>query len=163
MYWYAISTKPHQEYVAEANLRRMGVETFCPQIKEERIFRRKMQSTLAPLFPGYLFAKFSLDQQYRAIVYARGVRRVVAFGSEPAVVDECLIEAIKGRLYEGHIVIQRSQFLPGQPMRIEKGPLQGLQGVFEREMPGYQRAVVLLRALSYQARVVIDLQSIVNL
>ena len=163
MHWYAISTKPHREYVAEANIHRLGVETFCPQIKQDRIIRRKMQSTIAPLFPGYLFAQFSIDQQYRAIGYARGVRRVVAFGSEPAIVDESLIEAIKCRLQEGYIVITGPQLLPGQTVRIENGPLQGFQGIFEREIPGHQRAVILLKALSYQARVVIDLQSVVNL
>ena len=160
MHWYAISTRPHRESVAEANLRRLGVETFCPQIKQDRIIRRKMQPAIAPLFPGYLFAQFSIDKQYRAIEYARGVRRVVAFGSEPAIVDESLIETIRCRLEDGYIVIPGSQLLPGQNVRIENGPLQGFQGIFEREIPGYQRAVILLNALSYQARVVIDLQSL---
>lgn len=163
MYWYAISAKPHQEKVAENNLQQLGVETFSPQVRQNRIIRRKMQSTLSPLFPGYLFARFSLDQQYRAILYARGVRRVVAFGPKPAIVDESLIESIKSRLHEGYIPLPGIQFLPGQPVRIENGPFHGLQAIFEREMPGYQRAVILLRALSYQARVVVDLKSIVNL
>jgi transcriptional antiterminator RfaH len=163
MHWYAISTKPHQEYVAEANLHRLGVETFCPQIKQDRIIRRKMQATIAPLFPGYLFAQFSLDQQYRSIVYARGVRRVVAFGSEPAIVDEGLIDTIKSRLTGDYIHLPQTQFKPGQHVRIQDGPLHGIEAIFERGLPGPQRAVILLKTLSYQARVVVDQRAIVNL
>jgi len=54
-------------------------------------------------------------------------------------------------------------FRPGQAVRIQEGPLHGLEAIFEREMPSYQRAVLLLRALSYQARVVVDIADIVNL
>lgn len=163
MHWYAISTKPHQEYVAEANLQRLGVETFCPQIRQDRIIRRKMQATVAPLFPGYLFAQFSLDQQYRAIVYARGVRRVVAFGSEPAIVDEGLIDTIKSRMTNEYIQLPDTQFMPGQPVRVQDGPLHGIEAVFQRGLPGSQRAVILLKTLAYQARAVVDQRAIVNL
>jgi len=59
--------------------------------------------------------------------------------------------------------VPTSTFRPGQVVRIQEGPLHGLEAIFEREMPGYQRAVLLLRALSYQARVVVDMAHIVNL
>jgi transcriptional antiterminator RfaH len=53
-------------------------------------------------------------------------------------------------------------FLSGQPVRIQQGPLHGFEAVFEREMKGEQRAVLLLKALFYQARLVVDLQNIAN-
>lgn len=163
MQWYAINTKPHQEYVAEANLHRLGVKTFCPQIRQDRMIRRKMQMTMSPLFPGYLFAQFSVDRQYRSIVYARGVRRVVAFGSEPAIVDEGLIDTIKSRMTDEYIHLPDAQFMPGQPVRIQDGPMHGIEAVFQRGLPGSQRAVILLRTLAYQASVVVDQKAIVNL
>jgi len=163
MYWYAISTKPHQDDLAELNLRRMGVETFNPQVKQHKIIRRKKRVCTSPLFPGYLFAKFSMGQHYRNVLYTRGVRRVVAFGEQPAIVDEALIEAIKCRLCEGFFATSESHFMPGQVVRIQEGPLRGLEAIFEKQMTGPQRAVLLLRALSYQARVVMDLGDIVNL
>lgn len=163
MQWYAINTKPHQEYVVVANLHRLGVKTFCPQIRQDRMIRRKMQTAMSPLFPGYLFAQFSIDRQYRSIVYARGVRRVVAFGSEPAIVDEGLIDIIKSRMTDEYIHLPDAQFMPGQPVRIQDGPMHGIEAVFQRGLPGSQRAVILLRTLAYQARVVVDLKAIVNL
>lgn len=161
-HWYAINTKPHQEVVAETSLRQLGVETFCPFLKEGRMIRRKFQEAMSPLFPGYLFAKFSLENGYRGILYARGVKRVVAFGPSPAPVEEGMINGIRARLDNG-VLILGSRFSHGQAVRIHDGLLHGLEAVFEREMKGTQRAVLLLNALSYQARIVVNLRSIVNL
>lgn len=88
---------------------------------------------------------------------------MISFGSMPAIVDESLIEAIKSRLQDGYFTLSNAEFKPGQLVRIQEGPLHGLEAVFEKEMTGSQRAVLLLRALSYQARVVVDLGQIVIL
>lgn len=163
MHWYAVSTKPHQEHQAELNLRRLGIETFCPLLKHRKVIRRKSQIVVGPLFPGYLFTRLNLDDQYRAVTYARGVRKLVAFGSSPAVVDEELIEAIKSRVGDGYATVSTHSFTPGQVVRIREGPLCGLEAIFEREMSAHQRAVLLLRALCYQARVVVPLEQVANI
>jgi transcriptional antiterminator RfaH len=160
--WYAINSKPHQELLAESSLKMLGVETLCPLSKETKVIRRKIRKSTSPLFPGYLFARFDIDRCFRGVLYARGVKRVVAFGSEPAVVDDEMIEGIRSRLMDDCVVRPGPSFLPGQPVRIQQGPLHGFEAVFEREMKGEQRAVLLLKALFYQARLVVDLQNIVN-
>lgn len=162
MHWYAVRTKPHQESVAETNLLRQGIETFYPRLQERRLIRRKLRTVSAPLFPGYLFAKFDAAKDYRSVLYSRGVRDVVAFGPSPAIVDESMIDAIRIRLSDDNVLPPPPLFKPGQPVLIQEGPLHGLEAIFERAMPGYQRAVLLLKALSYQARVVVDLKCIVN-
>ena len=163
MYWYAVSTKPHHERRAELNLQRLGVETFNPQFKESKVIRRVRRVVTVPLFPGYLFVKVDLDNQFRAVSYAKGVRRIVTFGLTPAKVDEELIEAIKGRLSSGEMITPVRVLKAGQTVKIQDGPLGGLHAVFEREMTGQQRAVLLLRTLAYQARIVVPLEQVVNL
>jgi transcriptional antiterminator RfaH len=163
MHWYAVNTKRHQEAQAESSLRRLGVETFYPQLRQERLIRRKRQLTICSLFPGYLFARFNFETYQRAVSYARGVRRVVVFGMTPAVVDEDIIQSIQGRLDDGYITIPTPIFTPGQVVRINEGPLQGLEAIFEEQMSDHQRVVLLLRALSYQARVIVDARYVVNL
>ena len=160
--WYAVKCKPHQERIAEFYLKRAGITTFYPQIKEHKIVRRSRQICITALFPGYLFAQFNVEHDYRLVIYSRGVRRVVSFGPTPAVVDEDMIQAIKDRLCNGYVTIPEAAFRPGQVVRIQEGPLRGMEAVFERQIPGYQRAVLLLRAISYQAKVVVDLENIVN-
>jgi transcriptional antiterminator RfaH len=158
MHWYAVNSKPRQENLAEQNLQRLGVETFYPQLRQNKVIRRRRQTVIGPLFPGYLFVRFNLDAQYRAVNYARGVRKLVAFGSEPVLVDDEIIESIKSRLQDGYVTIQRAPFTPGQIVRIQEGPLRGLEAIFEREMGDQERAMLLLKTLSFQARVIVDLE-----
>ncbi len=155
MNWYALSTKPRQEDLAEASLCRLGVETFYPRLQEDRIIRRRRQTTVAPLFPGYLFARFDVEAHYRAVNFAQGVRRLVTFGADPARVDEAVIEAIRSRLEGGYVRIRPAPLTRGQRVRINQGPLQGLEAVFDREMSGSERVVLLLRTLAHQTRVVV--------
>lgn len=110
---------------------------------------------MGPLFPGYLFARFALDTSYRAVMYARGVRNLVSFGSIPAMVNDEVIEGIRARLKDGCINWEDPCFRPGQVISLKAGPLHGLEAIFEREMSDGQRVVLLLRALAYQARIVV--------
>ena len=163
MNWYAVNTQPRREEVAELNLRRLGVETFFPRIREERVIRRRREVVTGPLFPGYLFARFDLATSFRAVNYARGVKQVVSFGAVPAPVDEEVLDAIKARLEDGFVRLSPPALRPGQAVRIEEGPLRGLDAVFERELTGRQRVVLLLRALAYDARVVVAAEQIAQL
>ena len=162
MEWYVASTKPREDNIARCNLERLGVETFCPQLKQNKIIRRKRQTVVGPLFPGYLFVRFNFDTHYRAVSYAQGVRGLVTFGAVPARVEMETIDSIKSRLEDGCLTIQPPVFLPGQTVRIQEGPLQGLEAIFEREVSGRERAVLLLNALSYQAHVVVDIENVGN-
>lgn len=162
--WYAVRCKPHQERSASLHLTRAGVGTFLPEIREFKSVRGITQSCVAPLFPGYLFAQFSFDRDYRTVAYCRGVRGLVSFGNRPAVVEVDLLNAIRDRIVDGYVALQEPpQFVPGQLVRIQGGPLRGLEAVFERTIPDYQRAVLLLRALSFQAKLIVELRDIVNL
>lgn len=163
MHWYAVNTKPRQEGLAEQNLQRLGVETLYPLLRQNKVIRRRRQSVLSPLFPRYLFARFNLEAHYRAVRYTRGVQEVVAFGAEPARVDEAVIESIQSRLHNGCLTVQSVSFLPGQAVRIHGGPLRGIEAVFEKELSDPQRVILLLNTLSYQARVVLEREYVVNL
>lgn len=160
MNWYAVHTKPHQEDLAELALQRLGVETFCPQLRQSKVVRRKLQTVAGLLFPGYLFARFDPEIHHRAVKYCWGVKGLVAFGPDPAIVDPEIIESIRARLHDGCVILQRPSFTPGEAVRVQDGPLRGLEAVFEHEMSDHQRAVLLLRTLSYQARVVVDLRHV---
>ncbi|TLY44372.1 MAG: hypothetical protein E6K58_03070 [Nitrospirae bacterium] len=163
MHWYVINTKPHREKEAELQLKRLSVETFLPLLRRSKIIRRMRKTVTGPLFPGYLFARFDLNEHHRAVSYARGVRKIVEFGSTPARVDEELIQGMKTRLCNGYVSLAPRLLAPGQVVKIQDGPLSGFEAVFEREMPDHQRVVLLLRTLAYQARVVVPSEQVANL
>jgi transcriptional antiterminator RfaH len=161
--WYAVNTKARCEAVACASLERHGVEVFLPMLREQKVLRGKCGSTTSPLFPRYLFAKFDVSSQLRAVTYARGVKSLVAFGSGPSMVDESIIHAIRSQLTEGVIELPEDRFSPGQIVRIQNGPLCGLEAVFERKLNGTSRAVLLLKAICFQARVILESRYVANM
>jgi transcriptional antiterminator RfaH len=162
-FWYAVNTKTRCEAIACASLERHGVEVFLPMLREREVLRGKYRPTTSPLFPRYLFAKFDVSSQLRAVTYARGVKSIVTFGSGPSVVDDSIIHAIRSQLIEGVIEFSEDRFSPGQIVRIQEGPLRGLEAVFEKKLNGTSRAVVLLKAISFQARVILESQDVANM
>ncbi len=156
MDWYLVHSKPRQEGIAEMNLQRWNVETFCPQLKQTKLIRGKKRTVITPLFPGYLFSRFDPYTEYRKVVYSHGVANIVMFGTVPAKVDEEIIESIRARMHEGFVSLSPPSFISGQTVQIQEGPLKGLLGVFERELTGTQRVALLLKNVSYNARVVIE-------
>ena len=161
--WYAVNTKARCEAIAYASLERHGVEVFLPMLRERKVLRGKCGPTATPLFPRYLFAKFDVSSQLRAVTYARGVKRIVTFGSGPSMVDESIIHAIRSQLTEGVVELSVDRFSVGQVVRIQEGPLCGLEAVFQKRLNGTSRAVLLLKAMFFQAQVIIESQHVVNL
>jgi transcriptional antiterminator RfaH len=161
--WYAVSTKSRCEAFARASLDRLGVEAFLPMLRERKVLRGKRCQTTSPLFPGYLFAKFDVSSQLRAVTYAQGVKSIVAFGSGPSMVDESIIQAIRSQATSGVIEFSENRFSPGQVVRIQDGPLCGLEAIFEKKLDGTSRAVLLLKAISFQARVILESQLVANM
>jgi transcriptional antiterminator RfaH len=161
--WYAVNTKTRYEAIACASLERHGVEVFLPMLRERKVLRGKRCLTTSPLFPGYLFANFDVSSQLRAVTYAQGVRNLVTFGNGPSMVDESIIHAIRSQLTEGVIELSEDRFSPGQVVRIQDGPLCGLEAVFEKKLDGTSRAVLLLKAMSFQARVILDSRHVANM
>ncbi len=160
--WYALNTKANYEELVARQIERIGIECFLPLLEEQRIIRYQSKLVKAPLFPGYLFTRANLMEHYRVLAYTRGVRKIVTFGSSPAVVDSMIIDAIKDKM--SHVkacsIEQSREAESGQLVRITGGPLAGLDAVFMRKMSGGQRAMLLLRTLAVQSRAVIDIDQI---
>ena len=161
--WYAVNTKPCCEAIACASLHRHGVEAFLPMLRERKVLRGKCRTTTSPLFPGYLFANFDVSSQMRAVTYARGVKNIVTFGSGPSIVDELIIHAIRSRATDGVIELSEVRFMPGQIVRIGDGPLCGLEAVFEKKLDRTNRVLLLLKAISFQARVSLEFRHVANM
>ncbi len=153
MRWYAIHTKPRQESVVETALQREGLKTFLPKLRRKKTVRRKYQWVTSPLFPNYLFAHFDVAQSGRLVRYAKGVINIVSFGGRPAVVDESIILTILAHCEGDVVTIQPPSLKPGDQVQILEGPLAGLKGIFQRELSGTERVVILLQSMGLGARV----------
>lgn len=158
--WYAVMAKPRREQTSVSFLEQLGIETYYPEINECRSVKGRRCVRRIGLFPGYFFARFDHDKQYRTVSYCRGVRKVVTFGQVPAEVESDWLDDVRRGLSRQDInpIIPRPTH--GEVVRISHGPLAGIEGMFDSCLSGKERVVVLLRTLSYQSRAVIKLSDI---
>jgi transcription antitermination factor NusG len=79
----------------------------------------RINRELKPLFPGYIFGKFDLDENYPLVRWARGVKKVLGFGGYPIPVSEEAIEIIKARIdLEKRKVVDAEPLVPNASNRI---------------------------------------------
>ena len=157
-FWYVIRTNPKQEERADSNLRAWKVETFSPKLKVRRHnpYTGEPTYVIKPLFPGYIFARFKLDDMLHKVGFTRGVHSVVSFGDSPTPIDDEIIDMVQARVAEDGFVRIREEFRPGEEVVIKEGPLKSIAGVFERELEDSDRVMILLQTINYQARVSVD-------
>jgi transcriptional antiterminator RfaH len=156
--WYAIHTHSKQENRAEMNLKAWNVETFFPRVKDYRLneFTGAPTYFIKPLFPGYLFARFALNDSLHKVHFTRGVHSIVCVGSDPAPIDDTVIEIITAQIDEEGFVKIGGELTPGAKVLIQAGPFKGFTGVFERQASDADRIKILLDCVSFRARVEIE-------
>lgn len=149
--WYVLHTRVKQEERAYDNLQASKVECFNPKIKlcRRNQFTGARTYITQPFFPRYIFAKFNVREQLRQIRFTRGVHSVV-FGNNPAVVHSHIIDIIRARMDQNGFVKVSKDPKPGDKVAINAGPLRDLIGIFEREVTGRERSMILLSAVAYQ-------------
>lgn len=147
MNWYAIYTKPKCEDSTALHLRNAGIEVLNPKIRIKKYLRGKYLQVIEPLFTNYIFARFDNNTHNQMIRYTRGVKYIV--GKEcPVVIPVEIIEAINEHMGEDSIITpSRESLSRGDRVLIKEGPFANFYGIFEREVPGRERIVILLEAL----------------
>ena len=156
--WYAIFTKPKQEDRADFNLRAWEVETFSPKIKELRRdpLTGRRTCTIKHLFPRYIFARFRASDLLHKVYFTRGVHSVVSFGDEPCPVSDDIIELIQSRRVGDGFIQLGEELKPGDKVIINQGSLKDFVGVLEGKVDDRDRVAILLTAVSYQGRVMVE-------
>lgn len=152
--WYLIYTKPRNEDTVTTKLQDCGFEVFNPKLKERKCIRRRLRYVISSLFPCYIFVKMDLRSNYRFVKYTRGIRKIVGTENSPTPVSPWIIESIRSRMEDGVVAVKPPKLNPGDEVVIKGGPLQGIEAIFEREMKGEERVIIMLKAVN--VRVVAD-------
>jgi transcriptional antiterminator RfaH len=151
--WYVVQTKCRQERIAELNLMRQGFDVYLPVRFADR--RGKQAREVEPLFPGYLFVRLSLRENWGPIRSTTGVRRLVSFGGEgPAAMPEGFVESMLSRETAEGVHGEARDYLPGERVRITDGPLKWYEAVVSSASGG-ERVAILLDAMAAPHRLVV--------
>jgi transcription antitermination factor NusG len=152
--WYALQVRTRQEVSVADYLRGMGYEWFLPQYKCRRLWSDRVKEVETPLFPGYLFCRFNAQERL-PILKTPGVIQVVGYDRVPVPVDEHEIRGIRTLVASG-LPNRPWPFLAvGDKVRIESGPLVGLEGILT-DFRGSHRLVLQVTLLQRAVAVEID-------
>jgi transcriptional antiterminator RfaH len=152
-HWYVVRAKTKQENRAELNLRGWGVEAFTPRVREaSRRPRGETTFVSAPLFPGYLFARFDAAHLLTKVRLTRGVHSIVGFGEPATPIQDAAIALIRNRVRDDGLV-HLDEPSAGDVVEVVQGPLRTLVGIFDSALSGGERARILLMSVPYRAHV----------
>src|SRR5213592_4575965 len=139
--WYAIRTRSRHEQVVRQQLERKQVEAFLPTIPRWSRWKDRKKKVDWPLFPGYCFARFSVDDTL-PILKCTGVVNIVSVEGKPAPIPEYELDSIRV------LIGSELRFDPcplireGMMVEVVHGPLRGVVGRLMRKDP--KRASLVL-------------------
>ncbi|MBF0343342.1 MAG: UpxY family transcription antiterminator [Nitrospirae bacterium] len=132
IYWYAIHVKSRHEYKVLERLTKIGIEAFLLTTERMQRWKDRKKIVSFPIFPGYLFVHIhKVNQEMLIVLKTQGVVKFIGMvPGEPESVPEEQIIALK-RLVESKESLDPYPYLKkGQRVRIKKGPLVGMEGIF---------------------------------
>ena len=152
--WFALRVKSRCEKVVATIAQNKGFEGFLPFYQSRRRWSDRLKLVELPLFPGYVFCR--LDQHHRLpLLTIPGVLHLVGSGKIPTPIDDREVAAIQRAVRSG-LLTEPYPFLEvGQRVRLEDGPLAGLEGIFVGTSK-QQRIIVSLALLKRSVAVAIE-------
>src|SRR5262249_14368443 len=120
--WYCVHTKRAKEHWVARQLAESCDEVYLPRLRHWCKFRRRFMWKIESLFPGYLFARFSLQERFQLVRYTPGVLNVLStISGEPLTVNEEIISTLRERSQDGYIQVSPVPFRPGEELEITEG------------------------------------------
>ncbi|GAB3961753.1 UpxY family transcription antiterminator [Spirosoma harenae] len=153
MPWFVIYTKSKSEKLAAQELRKKGVDVYCPLRKVKRKWSDRTKLIEEPLFRSYCFV--NLEESQRHQVY--GVPGVVGYLhwlKKPAVVKQKEIDLIRNMLNDfDHENLEILDFNSTDRLRITSGAFLDQEG----EVVSTQGKTVFIRLESLNICISVDL------
>ncbi len=152
--WYAVRVKSRCEKTVGAMVAGKGFKHFLAFYQRERRWSDRVKQMEFPLFPGYIFCR--LNPQHRLpVLTIPGVLNFVGVGKAPVAIDDAEIAAIQNALKSGLPVEPWPYLEIGQRVRLENGPLAGMEGIIAGHSK-HDRLVVSITLLKRSVAVTIE-------
>ena len=159
LHWYALRTRSRHEKIVRDQLANQGMEPLLPTVKRLSQWKDRKKEIEIPLFSGYCFVRFALQQKL-PVLKTIGVVDIVGSGHCPEPIPDEEIAAIKALMtsvlpYDPHPYLHE-----GMQVEVVRGPLQGVHGILLRKEKRH-RLVLGVRLIQQAAVVEIDVAGVV--
>jgi len=152
--WFALRVKSRSEKLVATMVYHKGFEQFLPLYQCRRRWSDRFKAVELPLFPGYVFCRL-YPKDRLPLLTIPGVLHFVGIGKIPLPIDEAEIASIQAAIGSGMRAEPWPFLNAGQRVRIEGGPLAGLEGILVRER-GQHRVIVSVTLLRRSVAVEVD-------
>ncbi|MFA7229018.1 MAG: UpxY family transcription antiterminator [Melioribacteraceae bacterium] len=126
--WFALYTKPRQEFKAALQLQSVSVEYYLPTITSLKRWSDRKKKVIEPLFRGYVFIR--ADEKERMIASSQSsIVRTIFFNGEPSVIPDWQIENLKKMISESPDLFVSNKIEIGEKVKITDGPFKDIIGV----------------------------------
>jgi len=127
-YWFAIQTRSRHEKVVRDQLAAKSITHLLPLWRKRSIWKDRVKHVEIPLFSGYLFGYFALQDKV-AVLETVGVARLVGINGSPVPIPDEQIVAVR-TLMEHRLPCSPHPYLvEGMRVRIKCGLLAGTEGI----------------------------------
>lgn len=151
--WFACYCRPNQEKQLMRRLVRHDVAHYCPLVpKKNRSPAGRIRTSHIPLFTGYVFIHGDETVRYTAMTTDCVSRWLDVPDSESLEVD---LKRIHQLILSGESLEAESRLVPGTPVRVRRGPFEGMSGVIIHRH-GQCRLLIAVNFLQQGASVLID-------
>lgn len=135
--WYAIHTRSRHEKVVRDQFLAKGITHLLPLHRKRSVWKDRVKMVEVPLFGGYIFGHFALQDRLQ-ILQTIGVVRLVGLNGMPEPVPDDQIEAVR-KLVEHRMSYDPHPYLKeGMRVRIKRGPLSGAEGILVEKRKHYR-------------------------
>jgi transcription antitermination factor NusG len=161
--WFAIWTHSHCEQLVHDQLRAKDFHAFLPIV---RIWSRRSGARrliARPMFPGYLFIHHMMDKAgYIEILKTKGITRILGGRWDRLTpVADAEIEALQRVITTDQLVLPHPYMREGQRVRIDAGPLAGIEGIFVRSRPNRGLLVLSVNLVHQSVAVEVDCTAVI--
>lgn len=155
--WFALRVRSRYEKAVALAIRQKGFEEFLPLYRWRQAWSDRFKWVEMPLFPGYVFCR--LDPEFRLpLLTIPGVLDFVSFGKTPVPIDDFEIASVQAAV-RSEVPTEPCSFREsGQRVRLERGPLAGVEGFLVESAASQARVVVSLTLLRRSIAVEIENQ-----
>ena len=150
--WHALRVRSRHEHVVMQGLQGRGYEEFTPMYRSTSQWSDRLKEVQRPLFPGYVFGRFGLNDRMH-IIRTPGVIEVVGNGATP--VDETELAAVRLLVASGLPLAPWQYIQPNDRIMIQNGPFRGMEGVAVK-VKQERRLVVSISLLQRAVSVELD-------
>lgn len=129
-HWYALQTKPRQEFKAQLQLRDLEIENYLPIIVKKKKWSDRVKEIMELVIRGYIFIKSDERERLKALEQI-SISKCLFDQGRPAIIPAWQIENLKRMLQVKSEFFVYEGLVAGTKVEIVQGPFTGVIGVIQ--------------------------------